>query len=94
MPFSRHTAELRQPDWLPTRTRRQVRIAARLDVGLAAGLHYGGAAVILHFALRYVLWRHGYLPWWLACFLDYATERISLNVLGSYPRSSALICLP
>ena len=53
-----------------------------LMAAVTLGLHFGGAAVILHFALRYFLWRDGYLPWNLVQFLDYAAERIFLRKVG------------
>jgi hypothetical protein len=53
-----------------------------LDVGLVGAMFRGGEAVILHLALRHVLYRKGYLPWNLVRFLDYATERIFLRKVG------------
>jgi GTPase SAR1 family protein len=43
---------------------------------------FGGRAVIQHYALRFILWRKSYLPWKLASFLDYCTERIFLRKVG------------
>jgi hypothetical protein len=54
-----------------------------LIFGLSAGLLTGGGRpIILHFSLRYVLWRSGYMPWRYARFLDYAAERILLRKVG------------
>ncbi len=60
-----------QPDWLPTPWARwQYAMVDRLGsgliigllFGLLRGLAYGGYACLSHFALRFVLWRKGYLP--------------------------------
>lgn len=50
--------------------------------GLLFWLSQAGTACIQHFTLRAVLWRNGYLPWNVARFLDYATERIFLQKVG------------
>jgi hypothetical protein len=65
-------------------------LAFGLLLGLAFGplagwfavLQFGGKAAILHFILRYFLWRGGYLPWSLVRFLDHAAERILLRKVG------------
>ena len=53
-----------------------------LVFGLVGGLAYGGYACLSHFALRFVLWRGGAMPWNYVRFLDYATERIFLRRVG------------
>lgn len=56
-----------------------------IGVGLLFGLVFGlipSCACIEHFALRLVLWQAGYLPWNLAKFLDYCTERRILQRVG------------
>lgn len=51
--------------------------------GLILGLEaWGGKPFIQHFALRFVLYRNGYLPRNLVRFLDFATERIFLRKVG------------
>ncbi len=50
--------------------------------GLIFGLFGGGDAFIQHFALRWFLWRAGYLPWKYPRFLDYAVECILLRKVG------------
>ena len=50
--------------------------------GLLLGLVYGGYACLSHLALRVILWGRGYLPWNIAHFLDYCTERIFLRKVG------------
>ena len=49
---------------------------------MAFSLPFGGAAVIQHFTLRFILYRAGHIPWNLTRFLDYATERIFLRKVG------------
>jgi hypothetical protein len=53
-----------------------------LNFGLASALIYGGYACISHFALRFILWRSGDIPWNYGHFLDYCTERIFLRKVG------------
>jgi hypothetical protein len=54
-----------------------------LGVGLVFGLvQGGGAAAILHYTLRYVLYQTGCAPWNLTRFLDYCTDRILLRKVG------------
>ncbi len=53
-----------------------------LAAGLAFGLEHGGAAVIQHYTLRFILCCDGYIPWNYARFLDYAAERIFLRKVG------------
>lgn len=57
-----------------------------LRVGVLSGLFGwligGGEAFILHFFLRFTLWRSGYIPWRYARFLDYCAERIFLRKVG------------
>ncbi len=58
-------------------------LLAGLIGGSTAGLIWGGGLpFIQHFALRFVLYRNGYLPWNLVRFLDYAAERIFLRKVG------------
>jgi hypothetical protein len=52
-------------------------------VGLFYGLTQAGTACIQHFTLRLLLCWHGQIPWNYARFLDYATERIFLQKVGS-----------
>jgi len=56
-----------------------------LMTGLNAGLNYGSRAVMLHYTLRWFLYRNGSLPFRdrsLVPFLDYCTERIFLRKVG------------
>src|SRR5207302_1283394 len=53
-----------------------------LIVGLIVGLNYGGGAFIMHFVLRWFLWRAGSIPWNYPRFLDYAAGRILLHKAG------------
>ena len=53
-----------------------------VGTGLGLGLNYGGSAVILHYTLRWMLYRNVYLPLRLVPFLDYCTERIFLRKVG------------
>jgi len=50
--------------------------------GLFFGQRSGGMAFIQHFALRWILWRAGSMPWNYSRFLDYAAERILLRKVG------------
>lgn len=42
----------------------------------------GGYVTIKHYILRFLLWRSNHLPWDLARFLNYATERVFLRKVG------------
>ena len=42
----------------------------------------GGIGGMQRFVLRFVLWRHGYIPWNYARFLGLATERLFLQRVG------------
>jgi len=53
-----------------------------LPIGLSAGLVVGGSAYIQNRVLCFVLCRNGHIPRNLACFLDYAAERILLRKVG------------
>jgi hypothetical protein len=53
-----------------------------LSTGLVVGLLYGGLASFRHYALRFLLWRTGAVPWHYVPFLDYAAERILLRKVG------------
>ncbi|MEH2260752.1 NACHT domain-containing protein [Nostoc sp.] len=54
-----------------------------LFFGLLVGILRSGTPVIKHFALRLILYRNGYIPWNYARFLDYCTERMLLQRVGS-----------
>jgi hypothetical protein len=43
----------------------------------------GGRVFLQHFALRFVLWCNGVLPWRYASFLDHCVERVLLQRVGS-----------
>jgi energy-coupling factor transporter ATP-binding protein EcfA2 len=51
-------------------------------LGLFFGFSQAGMAAIQHFALRLILWSHGYIPWNYAAFLEYATDRRLLQRVG------------
>jgi hypothetical protein len=53
-----------------------------LFVGLVVGLFYGGATVLLHYTLRWLLYRNSLLPLQLVAFLNYCAERIFLRRVG------------
>ncbi len=53
-----------------------------LLTGLFLGLFYGLGDFLQHFALRFWLWRAGYLPWNVVAFLDEAAERHLLHKVG------------
>jgi hypothetical protein len=53
-----------------------------LGGGLIFGLFYGGATVLQHYTLRWMLYRNGSLPLRLVPFLDYCAERIFLRKVG------------
>jgi hypothetical protein len=53
-----------------------------LIVGLVFGLSRGLGECIKHLSLRTVLYRHGYIPWNYACFLNYSTDRLLLQRVG------------
>jgi hypothetical protein len=57
-------------------------LTSGLTFGLVVGLLLGGRAYIQHFALQFVLWRIGFLPWNYPRFLDYAAEHILLRKVG------------
>jgi hypothetical protein len=42
----------------------------------------GGRVFLQHFALRFVLWRSGALPWRYATFLDHCVEHVLLQRVG------------
>jgi hypothetical protein len=52
-------------------------------LGLFAIIWYGGLEVIRHYILRLILWYTGGTPFKFVRFLDYATERIFLQKVGS-----------
>lgn len=51
-------------------------------IGILIGGVIPGAACIQHLTLRLILWRHDYIPWNYARFLNYATERVFLQRVG------------
>jgi len=51
-------------------------------LGVAFGFKIGGEACIRHFFLRLILSLKGYTPWNYARFLNYATDRLSLQRVG------------
>jgi tetratricopeptide (TPR) repeat protein/DNA polymerase III delta prime subunit len=53
-----------------------------LSFGLIFGLNYGGAAVIQHLILRFILCRNGHIPKNYTHFLDYASDRVFLRKVG------------
>lgn len=53
-----------------------------LYFGFLGWLWYGGADVIQHVALRWLLWRRDRIPWRLPRFLDYCTRLIFLQRVG------------
>jgi NACHT domain len=59
-----------------------VGLSVGLGVGLGVGLLYGGATVIQHYTLCWMLSRNGSLPLRLIRFLDYCVECIFLRKVG------------
>ncbi len=60
-----------------------VGLVAGLVAGPIFGLLYGGATVLQHYTLRWMLSRNGSLPFRdLIPFLDYCAERIFLRKVG------------
>lgn len=57
-------------------------ISSAVLVGLFGAVVSGGYACLSHFALRFVLWRSGLLPWDLTAFLDDAAKRVLLRRAG------------
>lgn len=53
-----------------------------VGIGIIVGLAFGGYAFCSHFALRYVLWHNGFMPWRMVAFLDHCTERVLLRRVG------------
>ncbi|MBP1468718.1 NACHT domain-containing protein [Candidatus Chloroploca sp. M-50] len=53
-----------------------------VGIGIIVGLAFGGYAFCSHFALRYVLWHNGFMPWRMVAFLDHCTERALLRRVG------------
>jgi TIR domain len=62
-------------DWI------RFELSGVLFFGLFSGL-VPGAACVQHFALRFILWCRGVVPWDYARFLNYATERMLLQRVG------------
>jgi hypothetical protein len=54
-----------------------------LIFGLNFGLKYGGYSVIKHYALRLILNWNNFIPWKFVPFLDYCTDLIFLQRVGS-----------
>jgi hypothetical protein len=52
-------------------------------VGLSLGIWCGGATCLRHFAIRFLLWRSGDIPWFYVCFLEEAAKYILLQHVGS-----------
>lgn len=50
--------------------------------GLLLGLVNGGGICLQHYALRYILWRRGSIPWHYVSFLEEASGRILLQKVG------------
>lgn len=57
-------------------------LGAGLASGLVSGLGFGGTAYLTHYALRFLLWCSGLMPWHYIRFLDEATNRILLYRIG------------
>lgn len=57
-------------------------LALGVDYGVFFGLWRGGVACIRHFALRFLLWRTGCIPWNYVEFLNYSTDHILLRRVG------------
>jgi eukaryotic-like serine/threonine-protein kinase len=53
-----------------------------VGIGIIVGLAFGGYAFCSHFALRYVLWHNGFMPWRMVAFLNHCTERALLRRVG------------
>jgi len=51
-------------------------------LGAVVGVSLGGAAVVLHYSLRFIIARKNYLPFRLVPFLDYCVDRIFLRRVG------------
>jgi eukaryotic-like serine/threonine-protein kinase len=66
--------------WIPSGWR--VGSTAIIGIGALIGLAAGGLAWIRHYILRLILWRHDYLPWNIARFLDSCADRVLLRKLG------------
>lgn len=69
------------PQWLQTNSQKNT-------YRLGAGLTLGGIAGMGGFVLRFILWRHGYIPWNYSRFLGLATERLFLQKVGDRFRFS------
>jgi len=59
-----------------------VGLISGLVCGLMLGPIFGAPPVIWHYTLRFLLYCSGHIPWNLARFLDYASERIFLHKVG------------
>jgi eukaryotic-like serine/threonine-protein kinase len=57
-------------------------LSAGLILGLYFALGRGGSAVIMHYALRLILWRKGYTPFNFVKFLDQCARLILLKKAG------------
>jgi hypothetical protein len=53
-----------------------------LMAGLSVGIAKGGFDVIIHYALRLILWRSGYTPFNFIKFLDHCAKLILLKKVG------------
>ncbi|MBW4680090.1 MAG: NACHT domain-containing protein [Microcoleus vaginatus WJT46-NPBG5] len=66
------------PNWLKTPDQQRLyQIGGALMGGFIPG--FSG---VRQFVLRFILWRHGYIPWNYARFLDYATKQLFLQRIG------------
>ena len=59
-----------------------VGLISGLVAGLHGGLNRGGSDVIMHYALRLILWRSGYTPFNFVKFLDQWAKLILLKKAG------------
>jgi len=70
----------------------QIVVINALMVGLIGAL-VPGAACVQHFALRFVLWCGGHVPWRYQRFLEYAAKRMLLQRIGGrYRFLHVLLC--
>lgn len=56
----------------------------------SSGYLYGGATVLEHYTLRWLLFRNGSLPQRLVPFLDYCVQRTFLRRVGGGRRGNAM----
>ncbi|KAM3091173.1 NACHT domain-containing protein [Phormidesmis sp. 146-12] len=53
-----------------------------IAVAIILGMYKGGTNIIKHYAIRFVLWMSGHIPWNYVRFLDYCSERLLLQRIG------------